>query len=85
MAEPVTMVGGAIPLLTPIVVIVAIVAIVIAWKVFKFTIKKISAVLQGIAALAVIVFALTVSVEYPVVFVIIGLGLLFGAISNIFS
>ncbi|MDP2974344.1 MAG: hypothetical protein Q8N60_04795 [Candidatus Diapherotrites archaeon] len=67
-------------------IIVAVIAAVVAWKVFKFTVKKVSAVVQGLAALALIAYALTANpLNLTVAFGIAGIGILFGAISNIFG
>jgi len=86
MADPVTVVGGTFPFMTVILGIIAIIAIVVAWKVFKFTVKKISAVIEGLAGIGVIGLSLSGAMtEFSLVFIIIGLGLLFGAISNIFG
>jgi len=83
MADVVT---AGIPMLLPITVIVGIIAIVVAWKVFKFTLKKIGAVLQGLVALFLIAMALAGQpAGIPVFGGLVGLGLLFGAISNIVS
>ncbi len=86
MADVATIVGGAFPSGTVIVVVIAIIAIVVAWKVFKFTVKKVSAVVQGLAALALVGYALTANpLNLTVAFGIAGIGILFGAISNIFG
>jgi len=70
----------------PIVAIVAIIAVIVAWKVFKFTLKKISAVIQGLAALALIGYVLIADpLNLTITFGLAGIGILFGAISNIFS
>lgn len=85
-AEIINMGVGGIPLMTPIMIIIAIVAVVIGWKVFKFALKKILAILQGIVALVLIALALAGQPQgMPVFGGLVGLGLLFGAISNIFS
>ncbi len=74
-----------------IAVIVAIIAIVVAWKVFKFAFKKVSAVIQGLAALALLGYVLSayfnIVAEFnlTIAFGLAGIGILFGAISNIFG
>jgi len=74
------------PFMFPVLIIVAIVAVVVAWKVLKFSIKKITAILQGLIALGLIGLALAGQPQgLPVWSGLVGLGLLFGAISNFFS
>ena len=70
----------------PIGIIIAIVLVIVAWKIFKFTLKKISAVIQGLAALALIGYVLIANpIDLTIAFGLAGLGILFGAISNVFS
>jgi hypothetical protein len=75
------------PMLVPIAIVAVIIIVIIAWKVLKFAIKKISAVIQGIAGLALIgmLFYMTGQIEATIAigFGIAGIGLIFGAISNI--
>jgi len=71
---------------TIVAIIVAIIALVVSWKVFKFTLKKLSAVVQGLAALVLIGYVLTADpLNLSFALAIAGVGILFGAISNIFS
>ena len=71
--------------MVPIAGIVLVIVAIIAWKVFKFAVKKISAVIQGIIAIALIAFALAGSpAELKIGFGLAGVGILFGAISNKF-
>jgi hypothetical protein len=71
---------------TIVAAIVAVIAVIVAWKVFKFTVKKLSAVIEGLAALALVGYALTANpLNLSVAFGIAGVGILFGAISNIFG
>ena len=83
MAEPISIVGGTFPFLTAAVAAIAIIAVIVAWKVLKFTVRKIFAILQGLVALVLIAFALAGQpAGFPVFGCLVGLGLLFWAISN---
>ncbi len=67
----------------------AIVIIFIAWKIFKFAIQKIFAVLQGLTALALLGYAFVASgagqFDPRIGLGIAGIAILFGAISSIFA
>jgi len=78
-----------------IAIIVAVVAMLVAWKVLKWSLKKGSAVIQGLAALVLLyIVAASMFSGIPLVsnpegivlgFGLAGIGILFGAISNFLS
>jgi len=72
-------------LFIPVAIIIAVIVIFVAWKFFKFAIKKVAAILQGLIALGLLAYVLTQQIDLRIAFGLAALALLIGAISNLFN
>jgi hypothetical protein len=70
----------------PVAAIVAIVVVFVAWKFFKFAVKKITAILQGLIALALLGYVMSQQViDLRIAFGLAAVAILLGAIANVLS